>query len=98
MILKSVPLLYLPFKNKMICSLDRFRRATHVTPKSYLSFIDGYKSIYNEKLDAIGILAQRMKTGAPPILDLLESCLVLSLGLRNPKYGRISMTVEDYVF
>jgi dynein heavy chain len=42
---------------------DRFRRQTYVTPKSYLSFIDGYKIIYSEKISYVGMLAERMKTG-----------------------------------
>lgn len=42
---------------------QRFRRQTHVTPKSYLSFLAGYKTIYSEKIKEIGILAQRMDTG-----------------------------------
>lgn len=42
---------------------QRFRRQTHVTPKSYLSFIEGYKKIYSEKKADIGLLADRMKTG-----------------------------------
>ena len=42
---------------------QRFRRQTHVTPKSYLSFIAGYKAIYGVKKDEIGILAERMNTG-----------------------------------
>ena len=42
---------------------QRFRRQTHVTPKSYLSFLDGYKSIYKEKHEEIGMLANRMQTG-----------------------------------
>ena len=42
---------------------QRYRRQTHVTPKSYLSFIGGYKSIYSMKKNEIGILAERMNTG-----------------------------------
>jgi len=42
---------------------QRYRRQTHVTPKSYLSFIAGYKAIYGTKRQAIGILAERMDTG-----------------------------------
>ena len=42
---------------------QRFRRQTHVTPKSYLSFLGGYKAIYGKKKGEIGILAERMNTG-----------------------------------
>ena len=42
---------------------QRFRRQTHVTPKSYLSFIQGYKAIYGVKKEEIGVLAERMNTG-----------------------------------
>ena len=45
---------------------QRYRRQTHVTPKSYLSFISGYKQIYGVKKEEIGILAQRMNTGNIP--------------------------------
>ncbi|KAK0178414.1 hypothetical protein PV328_002364 [Microctonus aethiopoides] len=42
---------------------QRFRRATHVTPKSYLNFIGGYKNIYREKQHELGEGAKRMDTG-----------------------------------
>ena len=42
---------------------ERFRRTTHVTPKSYLSFLGGYKVIYAEKQKQIGGLAKRMNDG-----------------------------------
>lgn len=37
----------------------RFRRSTHVTPKSYLSFIQGYKFTYGEKRVEVQTLANR---------------------------------------
>ncbi len=45
----------------------RFRRQTHVTPKSYLAFIDGYKSIYTQKHKSIGDLCNKMNTGEQPL-------------------------------
>jgi dynein heavy chain, axonemal len=56
----------------------RFRRATHVTPKSYLSFLAGYKKIYADKKTAIGLLAERMNTGLKKLIDATEAVNVLS--------------------
>ncbi|KAJ1525369.1 hypothetical protein ONE63_010185 [Megalurothrips usitatus] len=42
---------------------QRFRRATHVTPKSYLNFIAGYKNIYQGKQRQLAEGARRMDTG-----------------------------------
>lgn len=60
-------LLVLPVvkKNNNLFSNDlfRYRRTAHVTPKSYLSFLQGYKTIYKQKRDEIGELANRMITG-----------------------------------
>lgn len=48
---------------------DRFRRSTHVTPKSYLSFIGGYKTVYTEKKTEIGELANRMISGLEKLIE-----------------------------
>ena len=52
---------------------ERFRRTTHVTPKSYLSFIGSYKRVYTEKKAEIQELANRMNTGLEKLLDAGES-------------------------
>lgn len=44
---------------KCVDYFQRFRRSTHVTPKSYLSFIQGYKFIYGEKHTEVQTLANR---------------------------------------
>ena len=57
---------------------NRFRRQTHVTPKSYLAFLSGYKKIYAEKRSEIGILAERMNTGLKKLIDATQSVNELS--------------------
>ncbi|XP_006824996.1 dynein axonemal heavy chain 8-like, partial [Saccoglossus kowalevskii] len=52
---------------------QRYRRQTHVTPKSYLSFIDGYMVIYKQQHDNINELARRMNTGLDKLLEATQS-------------------------
>ncbi|XP_069055280.1 dynein axonemal heavy chain 8 isoform X2 [Lepisosteus oculatus] len=57
---------------------QRFRRRTHVTPKSYLSFINGYKAVYSEKHAYINELAERMNTGLSKLMEASKSVVNLS--------------------
>ncbi|KAG7229074.1 hypothetical protein INR49_013193 [Caranx melampygus] len=57
---------------------ERFRRRIHVTPKSYLSFINGYKTLYSEKHNYINTLAERMSVGLAKLMEASESVAELS--------------------
>ncbi|CAL8304972.1 unnamed protein product [Merluccius merluccius] len=57
---------------------ERFRRRTHVTPKSYLSFISGYKALYAERHNHINTLAERMNIGLAKLMEASESVAELS--------------------
>lgn len=59
----------------------RFRRATHVTPKSYLNFIAGYKNIYQLKQQELGEGAQRMETGLRKLDEASRSVEILKKDL-----------------
>lgn len=48
---------------------NRFRRQAYVTPKSFLSFIDGYKLIYEQRINEINGLAFRMTSGLSKLVD-----------------------------
>ncbi|XP_035785030.1 dynein heavy chain 8, axonemal-like [Anopheles albimanus] len=62
---------------------ERFRRQAHVTPKSFLSFLDGYKRIYREKQEHIAVLAARMQTGLVKLIEAAQSVDVLRLELEE---------------
>jgi dynein heavy chain len=48
---------------------NRFRRQCYVTPKSFLSFIEAYKLLYEENLKNINVLAFRMSNGLNKLVD-----------------------------
>uniref|UniRef100_A0A8C0FWA6 Uncharacterized protein n=1 Tax=Chelonoidis abingdonii TaxID=106734 RepID=A0A8C0FWA6_CHEAB len=60
---------------------QRYRRRAHVTPKSYLSFINGYKDVYSEKLGNINEQAEHMQIGLSKLMEASESVAKLSLEL-----------------
>ena len=48
---------------------EKYRRRVYVTPKSYLSFIAGYKDLYNKKLQEVQGLADKIKNGLSKLLQ-----------------------------
>ncbi|GAA55986.1 dynein heavy chain 5 axonemal [Clonorchis sinensis] len=51
----------------------RFRRPTHVTPKSYLSFLAGYKDVYKQQFSYFEQQVERMNGGLTKLVEAQES-------------------------
>lgn len=75
-----------------------------MTPKSYLSFLDGYKNVYKEKHTIIGEMARRMNTGLSKLIEASESVDQLSkelvikekeLELANKKADKVTLSQDQ---
>ena len=55
----------------------KFRRSAHVTPKSFLSFINSYRDVYRRKEEEIGDLASRMNSGLSKLQEASRSVELL---------------------
>lgn len=83
---------------KVVCFLSfRFRRRTHVTPKSYLSFINGYKTLYSEKYNYINTLAERMNVGKNVQQQAYDCCKEDMYGEYCKLYSGKELVVEDVI-
>ncbi|KAG5675719.1 hypothetical protein PVAND_005600 [Polypedilum vanderplanki] len=56
---------------------ERFRRQASVTPKSFLSFLSGYKEIYKERLATIQDQSMKMSNGLGKLKEAAESIDIL---------------------
>ncbi|NXW50066.1 DYH5 protein, partial [Nyctiprogne leucopyga] len=64
---------------------QRYRRSTHVTPKSYLSFIQGYKNTYKEKHAEVQTLANSLNCIGNDMLLILLFNYGMNTGLEKLK-------------
>ncbi|XP_018400014.1 PREDICTED: dynein heavy chain 8, axonemal [Cyphomyrmex costatus] len=83
---------------------DRFRRQVHVTPRSFLTFLDGYKMFYKQRLDNINMLASRMSSGLNKLTDAAAQVDVLrhelektqeEIATKNIQVEAILVTVNE---
>ncbi|NXT98416.1 DYH5 protein, partial [Buphagus erythrorhynchus] len=82
---------------KCVEYFERYRRRTFVTPKSYLSFIGGYKDIYKEKFASLGSLSERMRTGtlAQSFLSDLKKWLLNELVIKEKDLAIASKKADE---
>lgn len=77
---------------------NSFRRRTHVTPKSYLSFLNSYRDLYKSKRAEVGELADRMNMGLEKLVEASKAVAVLQEELVvKEKELAIASTAADAV-
>ena len=75
----------------------RFRRSTHVTPKTYLSFLASYKSVFSTKADEIGRSTGRIETGLSKLEEASQTVerLKSDLAVMERELALASETAEN---
>nr|XP_042899545.1 dynein axonemal heavy chain 5 [Parasteatoda tepidariorum] len=76
---------------------QKFRRPAHVTPKSFLSFINGYKKLYEEKHKEIGNTCTRMENGISKLEEasMLVERMKETLAVMDEELEQASKTAEQ---
>uniref|UniRef100_A0A336MB49 CSON013031 protein n=1 Tax=Culicoides sonorensis TaxID=179676 RepID=A0A336MB49_CULSO len=87
---------------KIVCQTsfeyyNRLRRQIHVTPKSFLSFLDSYKKLYFEKKQKTYMLSDRMSVGIVKLNEAAETVekLKAELELQNENMRKITKSAEQ---
>uniref|UniRef100_A0A7S1KLW9 AAA+ ATPase domain-containing protein n=2 Tax=Percolomonas cosmopolitus TaxID=63605 RepID=A0A7S1KLW9_9EUKA len=62
---------------------ERFRRNTYVTPKSYLGFIESYKTIYTSKITEIKNMADTLNKGLSKLLQASKDVEKMKINLKE---------------
>lgn len=76
---------------------ERFRRQAHVTPKSFLSFLESYKKLYKEKQNYINMLAERMKNGLVKLVEASAAVDILKkeLEVKNKEIAIVARKAAE---
>ncbi|XP_029675665.1 LOW QUALITY PROTEIN: dynein heavy chain 8, axonemal-like [Formica exsecta] len=73
---------------------DRFRRQVYVTPKSFLTFLDSYKTLYKQRLDNINTLTSRMTSGLSKLIDAAAQVDILRKELEKTQEEIVAKNVQ----
>jgi dynein heavy chain len=69
---------------------EKFRRNVYVTPKSYLSFIEGYKDLYTRKLSDVKVLAEKINSGLSKLFEAKNDVknMQVDLAVKNKELAK----------
>lgn len=83
-----------------VCGIyfQRMRRNVYVTPKSYLSFIDLYKDVYQKKYDGIDVEEGNIVRGLDRLAEASQGVEELKIGLKKEEATLKEATEETDKF